>query len=367
MLKISGINAILSLLAGALAGCGGDSAGVCQAVAGSGNVKLGSVQGELNHSDGACRNPGLVTLTDGHLLASYECNGAVIYSQLSADGGTTWSGLVAAYTPAPGYAIGLTNLTMMMSGQIWLTFDDMPNSGSNELTAIAGVPNALDEITWTSRMVASYDGSEWSGGCWSGGPVVELKNGSLLWPAYCMTSPSANRTSTVLRSSDAGKSWIQVIVGNAAADGRDYDESALAVMPCGDVVMIMRNTENLSADIVGTYWRSVSADGGLSWSAPVEAANVTDVSRPTLAVLPGGGLVLMGRALLNGMEGATGFATSWDEGRTFTAFADLGVTGPALGWDQYDAMSALPDGTIAVVTTHGTGTVNIDYRSLVAP
>jgi hypothetical protein len=336
-------------------------------VAGSGNVKLGSVQGELNHSDGACRNPGLVTLTDGHLLASYECNGAMIYSQLSVDGGTTWSGLVDAYTPAPGYAIGLTNLTMMMSGQIWLTFDDVPNTGPNELTAIAGVPNALDEITWMNRMIASYDGSEWSGGCWSGGPIIQLKNGSLLWPAYCITSPSANRTSTVLLSSDAGTSWTQVIVGNAVADGRDYDESALAVMPCGDIVMIMRNTENFSADIVGTYWRSVSADGGLSWSAPVEAANATDVSRPTLAVLPRGGLVLMGRALLNGMKGATGFATSWDEGRTFTAFADLGVTGPGLGWDQYDAMSTLPDGTIAVVTTHGTGTANIDYRSLVAP
>lgn len=75
----------------------------------------------------------------------------------------------------------------------------------------------------------------------------------------------------------------------------------------------------------------------------------------------------MGRALLNGVEGATGFATSWDEGRTFAAFADLGVTGPGLGWDQYDAMSTLPDGTIAVVTTHGTGIANIDYRTLVAP
>ena len=217
---------------------------------------------------------------------------------------------------------------MMKSGRIWLTFDDVPNTGANELTAISGVPNAMDEITWTNQTVASYDGNAWPGGCWSGGPVVEIMDGSLLWPAYCITSPSANRTSTVLRSSDSGASWTQIIVGNAAIDGRDYDESALAVMPCGDIVMIMRNTANLSADIVGTYWRSVSADGGLSWSTPIEAANVTDVSRPTLAVLPRGGLVLMGRAFLNGMEGATGFATSWDEGKTFTAFADLGVTGP---------------------------------------
>ena len=205
---------------------------------------------------------GLVTLNDGRLLASYQCNGGAIYSQLSVDGGTTWSGFVDTYSPAPGYAIGLTNLTMMRSGQVWLTFDDVPDTGANELTAIAGVPNAQDEITWTNRLIASYDRSQWSGGCWSGGPVVQLRDGSLLWPAYCIASPSANRTSTVLRSSDAGTSWTQVTVGNAAVDGRDYDESALAVLPCGNVVMIMRNTENLSADIVGTYWRSVSADGG---------------------------------------------------------------------------------------------------------
>jgi hypothetical protein len=52
-------------------------------------------------------------------------------------------------------------------------------------------------------------------------------------------------------------------------------------------------------------------------------------------------------------------------GLTFSYFGDLGV-GEA-GTDNYDAMSMLPDGSVAVVTVHSTnsGTAsNVDYRNL---
>lgn len=63
----------------------------------------------------------------------------------------------------------------------------------------------------------------------------------------------------------------------------------------------------------------------------------------------------------------TSFGTSWNEGLTFSFFADLGISeGP--GYDLYDAMSLLPDGSIAVVAAHFTRdrtSVDIDYRNLV--
>lgn len=328
-----------------------------------GNVTLGTVQGVLNHSDAACAYPGLITLPDGNLLASYDCDHTDVFTQLSTDSGRTWSAPVNAYT-GPAGSLDLTNLTLLNFGEVWLTFDYAPAGGLNVLMGLSGLPNAADEITWSKQFVVDYDSSLWTASCNIGGPVVQLRNGDLLLPSFCGQSPLVNYSSTVFRSTDGGTTWTQTIVGNAQIDGRDYDESALAVMPTGDIVMMMRHTNNSSADISGTYWRSVSTDGGLTWSKPVEALNATNVSRPALVVIPGGGLVLMGRSAL---EDSTGFATSWDEGLTFTPMSPLGVTGPGLGIDQYDAMSLLPDQTIAVVTTHGTGFVNVDYRNLIPP
>lgn len=320
----------------------------------------------VNHSQGACRNPGLVTLPDGNLLTSYECDGSAILTQLSLDKGTTWSAPVSVYVPPAGYSVGLTNLTLLNSNEIWLTFDNSSSVGLNQLTYMRGTIGNGDAVSWGAPLTVEYSNSSWPGSCWSGGPLVQLPDDTLLLPTYCNLGSSAYLSSTVLRSSDGGVSWVQIIVGNGEVDGRDYDESAIAILPSGDLVMLLRQTTSLNFDLYGSYWRSLSFDDGLTWSAPVQVVNVTEVGRPTLAVLPSGGLVLMGRAKLDGSD-STGFGTSWDEGATFTPFADLGVRGPGLGWDQYDAMSILPDGTVAVVTTHGTGTVNIDYRNLIGP
>jgi hypothetical protein len=157
-------------------------------------------------------------------------------------------------------------------------------------------------------------------------------------------------------STDGGLTWPkQVTVGNGAS-GSDYDESAAVVYPHGDVVMIIRQT---NADESDAWLRSKSTDNGNTWSTPSLVVNNVAAGRPTLALLPSGGLVLLGRDTIAGVI-TTGFGTSWDEGLTFSTFTDLGVGGV----DQYDAMSLLPDGSIAVVTAHGTPT-NVDYRNLV--
>jgi hypothetical protein len=159
-------------------------------------------------------------------------------------------------------------------------------------------------------------------------------------------------------STDGGLTWPkQVIVGNGD-NGYDYDESAAVVYPNGDIVMIIRHTD-ADGSGRGAWLRSKSTDNGNTWSAPLLVVNNTAVGRPTLALLPSGGLVLLGRDKIEGVQ-STGFGTSWDEGLTFSHFTNLGVGGD----DQYDAMSLLPDGSIAVVTANGTPT-SIDYRNLV--
>jgi hypothetical protein len=225
-----------------------------------------------------------------------------------------------------------------------------------------GTIGTNDVITWSAPVSVNTPG--WTAGCWAVSPVVNLGKGNLLWPVWCYTDATEETgSSTVLLSTDGGVTWPkQVTVGNAITDGRDYDESAAVVYPNGDIVMIIRQTLPGTTDDYGSFWRTRSIDGGNTWSAPVLVVHNGIVGRPALVLLPSGGLVLLSRS-----ESGTSFGTSWNEGIAFSLFADLGVNGGP-GYDLYDAMSLLPDGSIAVVAAHFTsdGTAaDIDYRNLV--
>jgi hypothetical protein len=155
----------------------------------------------------------------------------------------------------------------------------------------------------------------------------------------------------------------QLIVAGPATNGRDFDESAATVFPNGDVILILRQTTNQP---YGSWWRSKSSDNGKTWSPPFQVTWNDVVGRPTLALMPNGGLVLLGRSRQSGPS-STSFATSWDEGILFSTFAALGIGGGDSG-DQYDAASLLPDHSVAVVSVHsnpGGATNNIDYRNLI--
>jgi hypothetical protein len=168
-------------------------------------------------------------------------------------------------------------------------------------------------------------------------------------------------------STDGGLTWPKQVTVGDGASGMDYDESAAVVYPNGDIVMIIRHTNQGPSDQYGSYWRSKSNDGGNTWSDPVEVVNNVLVGRPTIGLLPSGGLVLLGRANIADIN-TTAFGTSWDEGLRFSNFIGLGVDNVPGTMDVYDAMSLLPDGTLAVVTAHlndSENTTDIDYRNLV--
>jgi hypothetical protein len=323
------------------------------------NVSIGPTQGIVIHGVKDCAYPGLVTLPDGNLLTAYVCPGGVFITQLSTNEGATWgSDSIVGFN-------GLPSLALLQNGMLFLSTSVGDASGNGIPTYMIGSIGSGDIVTWSPPVSVSTPA--WSYGCWGYSPVVQLINGNLLWPVWCYTDATQETgSSTVLLSTDGGVTWQkQVTVGNAITDGRDYDESAAVVYPNGNIVMIMRHTNPGLTDKYGSYWRSMSNDGGNTWSAPTEALNSKYVGRPTLALLPSGGLVLLSRAQVAG-DSETGFGTSWDEGHTFSGFSSLGVGDP--GTDNYDAMSLLPNGSIGVVTIHSiTGGIiqNIDYRNLV--
>lgn len=323
------------------------------------NVSLGPGQGLLKYNSNNCIQPGLVVLPDGNLLAAYQCNFTAVTTQLSLDQGATW-GSENTFPIETNYLA----LSLLPNGKLFLstsTFGRVPLP-----FYMIGTIGQGDAISWGPPVFVSTP--DWKNGCMAGSPVVRLSNGNLLWPLACLSDNDETsglpNSSTVLLSADGGVTWpTQVTVGDCAIDGRDYDESAAAVYPNGDIVMIMRQT---TTEPGGMWWRSLSTDNGVSWSKPVRVVNRGIVGRPTLALLPSGGLVLLGRTSVNGVS-TTGFATSWDEGLTYSNFADLWVRGPIGKFDQYDAMALLKDGSIAVVGAHGElgQNSNVEFRTLV--
>jgi hypothetical protein len=361
MKRSSVVEVILNIALLAACGCGAQLVDpIC-------NVSIGSVQSTIaKNSD--CLFPALVTLPDGHLIAAEECNGAIM-TQMSTDKGVTWKPNAPVYFE--NYPASVFAISLLANGKLFL---------GTSVTASVGIPAYVlgtigtgDVIQWSKPVLIETPG--YIAGCWGVSPLVRAANGDLLWPVWCYNNTTGKLpgTSTVLVSKDGGVTWPeQIIVGNPVVDGRDYDEGAAVAYPNGDIVMIIRHTPSLAEEPKGSWWRSKSVDSGLTWSSPVKVADLGIVGRPTLALLPSGGLVLLGRGKIGGVS-TTAYATSRDEGITFGWFADLEKASNTWKFDEYDAMSLLPDGTIGVVTSHNThgdgnflaGTYDTDYSSLV--
>lgn len=360
--KLQAITLLAIILIFGLAGCGNGNH-IC-------NVSLGSTQGVIFHDNhNHCAYPGLLTLPDGNLLAAYSCESGVgadgnlygprIELQTSTDNGASW------YPNTPVFfSATVVSLSLLSNGTIFLSTSTDPTLGPGVPTYFIGNIGSGDAVTWSDPVFVSTTG--WNWGCWAVSPLVQSANGDLLWPVWCYSDITGGLpgSSTVLISKDGGATWPkQVIVGNAYANRTDYDESAAVVYPNGDIVVIIRHTSSGEAD--GSWFRAKSTDNGSTWSRPQPVVNNHIVGRPALALLPSGALVLMGRAQIGDSE-TTAFATSWDEGLSFSRFATLELSGP--NHDMYDAMSLRPDGTIGVISTHGTfdeKTVDGDYRDLV--
>jgi len=354
MVKASSLVAALFVMSLALCGCNDMSVNlIC-------NVSIGPTQSAISRGN-ACMQPGLVTLTDGNLLVALNCPWQIV-TQMSTDKGATWN----SNTPIDlkGNAPALF---LLPNGKLFLSTSLYNSSRIGVPTYITGTIGPGDVITWTDPVAISTPG--WTAGCWGYSPVVQLVNGDLLWPVWCYNNTTGGlpASSTVMLSTDGGLTWPKQVTVGDGASGMDYDESAAVVYPNGDIVMIIRHTNQGPSDQYGSYWRSKSNDGGNTWSDPVEVVNNVLVGRPTIGLLPSGGLVLLGRANIADIN-TTAFGTSWDEGLRFSNFIGLGVDNVPGTMDVYDAMSLLPNGTLAVVTAHlndSENTTDIDYRNLV--
>ncbi len=109
--------------------------------------------------------------------------------------------------------------------------------------------------TWTEpHLVPHTAGAHW--GCSS--PIIELRDGMLLWPIYREYQGPLRNWSAIMRSTDGGKTWSDPAWVDESND--DNDEPAIIERPDGIILCLMRTNHGDS------MWWSVSEDKGLTWS-----------------------------------------------------------------------------------------------------
>lgn len=158
--------------------------------------------------------------------------------------------------------------------------------------------------TWfTPRMVVleSYDWAACSA------KILERKDGVLLLPIYARKGDHRSDV-LVVESRDGGESWTRFnLVARDTTDRIDFQEPALAQLADGRIVCMMR-----TAGADGFLYRSVSGDGGKTWSSPEPTS--LQGQAPALLVTESGVLICAYRDF---SPHGTSAAISFDGGTTF--------------------------------------------------
>ena len=231
--------------------------------------------------------------------------------------------------------------------------------------------NIVDHVTWSA--VAQIPNPAGWGSCWNSAPAAQLANGHLVLPVWCYYDNAGDYplTSGVMTSASTSAPYVfgnfTIVAGPPLGYvpappypyGNGYDEAALQVFPNGDIVWIGRHEQYPTGDPYGSYARSISHDGGATWSVPVDVLSTIEVGRPSLA-LTGGILTLCGRGSNTKGPSENICSESIDEGASFSPPNDVTVAGSV---DAYEALTVnsgtvyeLQDTTAKTVTLPSSGT-----------
>ncbi|MCC6240868.1 MAG: exo-alpha-sialidase [Phycisphaerales bacterium] len=175
------------------------------------------------------------------------------------------------------------------------------------------------------------------------------KNGVRLVAVYGRRKGHTRDEEFILRSADDGRTWsfVEVTPNGFSQPNFGINESALASLPNGDVLMMSR--PDPANSVLGNLYSSISHDDGLTWSTPEK----TDIwgYPPDLLVLPDGRILCaygyrrtpMGiRASISYDNGKT-----WDVKNEMIIRADgIAAAGGDLG---YPLIALRPDGRVMCV------------------
>lgn len=193
------------------------------------------------------------------------------------------------------------------------------------------------------------------------GKIIILPDGTAIMPVYGgydtqykgpVEIPVGTKDiSGILRSADNGKTWGDFSIVSAA----DHNETALAYMPDGRLIAMMRTDKD------GSLEQSESADGGYNWSKPVPVTSPNQ-HPADLCLLQNGDLLLVygNRIKPYGVGGML----SYDSGRNWNRDGRFMIAWTSLNTDcGYPSVVQTDDGTV-VTMYYSVGTEDISKEEM---
>ncbi|MCB1021582.1 MAG: exo-alpha-sialidase [Bryobacterales bacterium] len=264
----------------------------------------------------------VAVLRDGRLLAvwsafrggSRDDSTATIVAARSSDGGRTWE--------RPWTLQENTGAQNVMSASL------LRSKTSGDLLLFFGKKNSTTDLHfWVRR--SSDDGVSWSEATivnadpgyyvMNNARVVQLRSGRLLVPMAWspeVFAPGTAFKTAVYFSDDDGRTWKRSSP-DLEAPKRGAMEPGVVELSGGKVLQIIRTQ-------TGKIWRSVSSDGGETWSKAEPWTMTSPESPATIVRLADGRLALFRNPDVSEGEGHLGprtplvVATSRDDGRTWS-------------------------------------------------
>jgi len=277
----------------------------------------------------------IIPLKDGSLLLGwtefYAGNGADhgparIPGLVSRDGGRTWGERRVLVENDGGCNVMEVNFLRLKDGRIAL-FYCQKNSEDKDCRVMMRT-SADEGKTFGSPKQLSPAG-KYTG--LTNGRAIRLRTGRILLEAW------ENNDSYCCLSDDDGETWRDS-ARVKPADGGCW-EPACVELKDGRVMMLMRTT-------LGGQYRSLSADGGETWSVPEPTALKGSGSPVSISRMPDGGtlLAVWNHDPATGKRNPLTAAVSRDEGETWTNLRNIeGGEGdswayPAVTWGDGNAL-----------------------------
>ncbi len=309
------------------------------------------------------RIPALETAPDGTLLAfaearkhnlsdpGYPGQDIDLVLRRSLDGGATWGGLQLIEDAGEMWsAANPATLVDRHSGLVWLfylrnrpgcnTYKSRPGTDDNVLLARTSADNGA---TWSepidlTRAVKDLADPQWRTSVIGPGGALQMRSGRLVIPVWKFEPWGI----FAAFSADHGRTWER----GEVVPGVVGDECQLVELADGRLLFDMRQQKGPHR------YRSISDDGGRTWSAPFAGEELGPVccaiQRCTLRAAGAD----RDRLLWTGPKGPGRnhlvLRVSYDEGRTFPHERPIG-SGPA----AYSDLTILADGTIGVLWERG--------------
>jgi hypothetical protein len=292
--------------------------------------------------------PGAVMLPSGDIFVVYRSglshagvgDKGIIYSQKSADRGKTWSGPLQVYEDVTFDARD-PHVSITAAGTLILSFFRSEfNIDSSDMDGVTVMRSADYGVTWGAAIAIP---TGWDNRGSTSDAVLQLDSGDLMLSVYGNDTAGAY-SAGVVRSTDDGLTWSAVVViGNVAE--RDYNETGLIETSTGNILAVMRDSIGVSPH---KYYKTVSTDNGVTWSAPVMIIDRAS-GTPKLMHLDNGNILLVYRRTGAG-DAVFGLVVSADSGVTWGA--EQLITIPDSGGTDYHATVEIEPGIVGLVYSY---------------